>query len=66
MSQTVPADRAEILRGIRTFAQVIQYLVDDQGWPIDRSDCLVDDDLIAVTYDWDYNDLGVPAEQLKD
>ncbi len=66
MPQTVPADRAEILRGIRSFAQVIQYLVDDQGWPIDLTDRLVDDDLTAVTYDWNSDDLGVSAEQLKD
>ena len=40
MAHNVPADRAEIMRGIRTFAQVVQYLVDDQGWPLDDPDCL--------------------------
>ncbi len=65
MALSVPADRAEIMRGIRTFAQVFQYLVDDQGWPIDLPD-LEDDDLTAVTYDWDPDELGISAEQLKD
>ncbi|MYF43638.1 MAG: hypothetical protein F4216_10120 [Acidimicrobiaceae bacterium] len=61
----MPTDRAETMRGIRTFAQVFQYLVDDQGWPIELPD-LEDDDLTAVTYDWDPDELGIPAEQLKD
>ena len=65
MALSVPADRTDIMRGIRTFAQVFQYLVDDQGWPIDLPD-LEDDDLTAVTYDWDPNELGIAAEQLKD
>ena len=52
-------------RGIRTFAQVFQYLVDDQGWPLELPD-LEDDDLTAVTYDWDPAELGIPAERLKD
>lgn len=65
MALSVPADRAEIMRGIRTFAQVFQYLVDDQGWPIDLPD-LEDDDLTAVTYDWDPDELGISAAQLKD
>ena len=65
MAHTVPADRAETMRGIRTFAQVFQYLVDDQGWPIELPD-LEDDDLTAVTYDWDPAEMGVPAEQFKD
>ena len=54
------------MRGIRTFAQVFQYLVDDQGWPLDLADRLNDDDLTEVTYDWDPAELGIPAEQLKD
>ena len=66
MAQTVPADHAEAMRGIRTFAQVFQYLVDDQDWPADLSDRLADDDLTAVTYDWDPDELGIPSEQLKD
>ena len=53
------------MRGIRTFAQVFQYLVDDQGWPIDLPD-LEDDDLTELTYDWDPDEMGIPAEQLKD
>ena len=64
MAPTVPADRAETMRGIRTFAQVFQYLVDDQGWPVDLSDRL-EDDLTAVTYDWEPDELGIPSEQLK-
>lgn len=59
-------DRAEALRGIRTFAQVVQYLVDDQGWPDDLSYRLAEDDLTAITYDWDPDELGIPAEQLED
>ena len=66
MSLTVPADHAETMRGIRTFAQVFQYLVDDQNWPADLSDRLAEDDLTAVTYDWDPDELGIPAEQLND
>ncbi len=53
------------MRGIRTFAQVVQYLVDDQGWPLDDPDCL-EDDLTAVTYDWDAGELGIPVERLDD
>ncbi len=66
MAHTVPADHAETMRGIRTFAQVVQYLLDDQGWPSELLDHLVDDDLTEVTYDWDPHELGIPAEQLKD
>ena len=65
MALSIPADRADTMRGIRTFAQVFQYLVDDQGWPIELPD-LEDDDLSAVTYDWDADELGIPADQLKD
>ena len=57
-----PADRAEALRGIRTFAQVFQYLVDDQDWPLDLSD--IDDDLTKFTYDWNSDELGIPAQQV--
>ena len=67
MAHTVPADRAETMRGIRTLAQAIQYLVDDQGWPLDLSESdLEDEDLHALTYDWDPKELGIPAEQFKD
>ena len=65
MASSVPADYAETMRGIRTFAQVFQYLVDDQGWPLELPD-LEDDDLTAVTYDWNPAELGIPAERLKD
>ena len=66
MASSVPADRAETMRGIRTFAQVFQYLVDDQDWPLELPDQLEEDDLTAVTYDWDPAELGIPAERLKD
>ena len=66
MALTVPADYPETMRGIRTFAQVFQYLVDDQGWPLDVSDLHDDEDLTAVTYDWDPGELGIPAERLRD
>ena len=66
MASSVPADHAETMRGIRTFAQVFQYLVDDQGWPLELPDQLEDNDLTAVTYDWDPAELGIPAERLKD
>ncbi len=65
MALHAPPDGQEILRRLRTFAQVFQYLVDDQGWPIDLPD-LEDDDLTAVTYDWDPDELGISAAQLKD
>ena len=65
MASSVPADRAETMRGIRTFAQVFQYLVDGQGWPLELPD-LEDDDLTAVTYDWDAAELGIPADRLGD
>ncbi len=60
-----PADHAELLRRIRTFAQVFQYLVDVLGWPLD-ADHFEDDDLTAVTYDWDPDELGIPDEKLRD
>ena len=65
MALSVPADHAEIMRGIRTFAQVVQYLVDDQDWPDDLSDRLAEDSLTAVTYDWDPDEMGIPAEQAQ-
>ena len=65
MAASVPADHAETMRGIRTFAQVFQYLVDGQGWPLELPD-LEDDDLTAVTYDWDPVELGIPADRLGD
>ncbi len=56
----------ETLRGIRTFAQLFQYLVDEQGWPVDLPDRLEDHDLTALTYDWDPADMGIPAGRLGD
>ena len=56
-------ERSGELRRIRTFAQVFQYLVDDQGWPFDITD-LQDDDLEGVTYDWTPTELGIPVERL--
>ena len=66
MTASSISDKTEVLRGIRTFAQIVQYLVEDQGWPLDDLDCLEDDDLTALTYDWDPAELGVPAKRLKD
>ena len=60
-----PADRAEGLRGIRTFMEVFRYLVDVRDWPL-AADDIEDDDLDAVTYDWDADDLGIPAGALRD
>ena len=61
MAVAVSADRAEVLRGIRTFAQVVQYLVDVQDWPLEEPD-----DLTDVTYDWDPAEMGVSSEHLDD
>ena len=66
MASIAPTDRAETMRGIRTFAQVFQYLVDDQGWPLELPDQLEDDDLTALTYDWDPVELGISPELLDD
>ena len=44
---------------------MFQYLADDQDWPLDMAH-LDDDDLTAVTYDWDPEELGIPARQLDD
>ena len=53
----------EKLRRIRTFNQVFKYLVDERGWPLD-TDTLDIDDLDALTYDWDPQELGIPVEAL--
>ncbi|MDE0268102.1 MAG: hypothetical protein OXI96_03575 [Acidimicrobiaceae bacterium] len=67
---TDSADNVERMRRIRTFAQLFQYLVDDQGWPLDLDQpdlpYLEDDDLTVVTYDWDPAELGIPTDRLKD
>ena len=64
LSRTVPADHAETMRGIRTLAQMVQYLGDFQGWPLDVNE--LEDDLTAFTYDWNAAELGIPATQLRD
>ena len=56
---------AEALREIRTFMEVFRYLVDVRGWPLE-ADHIEEDDLDAVTYDWDVDDLGIPADGLRD
>ena len=55
----------EALRSIRKFAQLFQYLVDVLGWPLDADD-LEGEDLAAITYDWDPEELGIPASRLSD
>lgn len=64
MDSVTAEDRVNALRRIRTFAQVFEYLVDDQGWPLDSSH-LEDDDLTAVTYDWDPAELSIPADHIR-
>ena len=56
---------AEALREIRTFMEVFRYLVDVRSWPLE-ADHIEEDDLDAVTYDWDARDLGIPADGLRD
>ena len=51
MARTVPADHAETMRGIRTFAQVVQYLGDDQGWPLDLSESDLEDEDLTGPHD---------------
>ncbi|MYJ13558.1 MAG: N-6 DNA methylase [Acidimicrobiia bacterium] len=59
------AGTVEKLRRIRTFNQVFKYLIDERGWPLD-ADALDVEDLEALTYDWDPQELGIPAEALGD
>lgn len=35
------------------------------GWPLETDD-LEDEDLAAITYDWDPEELGIPADRLRD
>ena len=65
MSTVDAASGADALRGLRTFMEVFRYLVDVRGWPLD-ADHIEDEDLDAVTYDWDADDLGIPASALRD
>lgn len=46
------------LREIRTFQDVIEYLTDELDWPIGA------DDLEEATFDWDPDELGIPAERV--
>ena len=59
------ASGADALRGLRTFMEVFRYLVDVRGWPL-AADHIEDEDLDRVTYDWDADDLGIPASALRD
>ena len=60
---TFSAGEVEKLRRIRTFAQVFKYLVDERGWPL-NAETLDVDDLEALTYDWDPQELGIPVDAL--
>ncbi|MDE0613667.1 MAG: N-6 DNA methylase [bacterium] len=60
---TALQDRIEALKSIRTFAQVSVYLRDELGWPLEGAD-LEDDDLQDSTYNWDPDELGIPADKL--
>ena len=55
--------RVEKLRRVRTFTQVFKYLVDERGWPLDAEN-LDTEDIESLTYDWDPEELGIPAEAL--
>ena len=66
MAHTAPADRAETMRRIRTFAQVFQYLVDVQDWPLKLEHLDDVEDLSAITYGWTPAELGIPPGRLKD
>ncbi|MCY4257973.1 MAG: N-6 DNA methylase [bacterium] len=57
--------RVDVLRGIRTFAQVSVYLHDELGWPLEGAD-LDDESLDELTYDWDPAELGIAADKLRD
>ncbi|MDE0115281.1 MAG: N-6 DNA methylase [bacterium] len=57
--------RIDVLRGIRTFAQVSVYLRDELGWPLEGAD-LEDERLDDLTYDWDPAELGINADKLRD
>lgn len=46
------------LRDIKTFADVIEYLTDELDWPIGA------DDLEEATFDWDPEELGIPADRV--
>ncbi len=46
------------LRYIKSFDDVIEYLTDELDWPIGVGD------LEEATFDWDPNELGIPAERV--
>jgi hypothetical protein len=50
--------RPESLRDVRTLDQVLAFLSNELDWPIG------DDDLEAVTFDYDLAELGIPADEL--
>lgn len=52
------------LRRIRNFAALCAFLAGDLGWPLDDH-LLVAEDLDDITFDWDADELGIPAEQVK-
>ena len=54
---------AERLRDIRTWPQLLEYFIDELGWPLGDGDLLEEDDLEDITYDWDLEDLGFPQRQ---
>ena len=58
-------DSVEILRELRTFIKIFHYLVDVRGWPLE-AEHIEDADLDSVTYDWNADELGVSADELRD
>lgn len=46
------------LRDIKSFEDVIEYLTDELDWPIGVGD------LEEATFDWDPDELGIPAERV--
>ena len=50
---------ADRLRDIRTWPQLLEYFIDELGWPLGDGDLLEEDDLEDITYDWDLTDLGI-------
>lgn len=46
------------LRDIKSFDDVIEYLTDELDWPIGAGD------LEEATFDWDPDELGIPAERV--
>ena len=53
----------ERLRSIRTWPQLLNYFIDELGWPLGDEGLLEDEELEDVTYDWDLEDLGIPQRQ---